>query len=814
MFCHRSVQIVVLTVLGIVFGTYFRPKILSNKVNKSPLSSYTITNNKVLGSSTNVINTLLIDNYDSYTYNLWQLLADINKKEPTVIFNNRFKDLSHALENLNEEFDNIVLSPGPGTPLKVEDFGISKDTILNCNIPLLGVCLGHQGIAHAYDGNVIRSPEPMHGRLSSVNHCSTDIFDGIPNNFNVVRYHSLITETPLPEDLVKTAWTNDDIVMGLRHKFKPIYGVQFHPESICTEYGGKILENFRDVTVDYHAKNPLIKRYNFNAKQKKTLFSTSSNKLSDEDFKLLDLLSPNNNHDEQSTKDLQSVQSRRHIHVIKTKIDESVVSIEDIFSELFTDASASFWLDSSSMTSYNQNNISFSFLGALDSDTAYSIEYLGNNKLITRQGWSSQSKNNTITSTFEQNIFEYLQDKILNESNICTNFTFQVVSNLHDEIADQRINTMDSGLHLNIGLNGNSLPNQKDSNVVRFVSQLPFNLTEILFGYISYEARNTATHILASPRISTAKLDKEEYEKENERPSMSLFNLSATKDKLFSENKYLSSLTHPLALFMVPSRYIMYNHMTNDLYIIATEVDASTTIYSNDIDRTNDKHSTNCIYHGEELFSRLQSAINKFTFSKNTNNSVNHTPSATSSDDTGSLHQAENAMNNNGMLNQDIWNKTISNTIGMGSHVLLGDKSREKYKDNISKCIEYIKMGETYEVCLTMQFNGSISQDSSGQLLHQGKDNKDKIADKFKSNAFKKYQKLRKGNSAPYSTYLYYDPMQRYLEYNKDMEMMQLLKELNLEWTKGNLDGFAVLCSSPERFIKASEVSVTVLNYT
>ena len=187
--------------------------------------------------------TLLIDNYDSYTYNLYQLLARVHGAAPTVLRN----DADRARVDL-AEFDNIVLSPGPGHPARPEDFGICADLLATTTIPLLGVCLGHQGIVVGAGGQVGRAPAARHGHLSTLRHDGTDLFAGLPETFTVVRYHSLCAAQPLPETLVATAWAEDGVVMALRHRDRPLWGLQFHPESVAGELGAELLARFRDRT--------------------------------------------------------------------------------------------------------------------------------------------------------------------------------------------------------------------------------------------------------------------------------------------------------------------------------------------------------------------------------------------------------------------------------------------------------------------------------------------------------------------------------------------------------------------------------------
>jgi para-aminobenzoate synthetase len=192
------------------------------------------------------LRTLLVDNYDSYTYNIFHLLTMINGREPIVVNN----DEAPADELLSLDIDNIVISPGPGRPENPADFHVCLDLLRRAELPLLGVCLGHQGIAVAAGGRTTRAGVVMHGRLSRVRH-DGPLFAGIPQGLKVVRYHSLRVAEPLPPGLRATAWADDGTVMGLDATDRPVYGVQFHPESVLSEHGDRIITNFRDLSIDW-----------------------------------------------------------------------------------------------------------------------------------------------------------------------------------------------------------------------------------------------------------------------------------------------------------------------------------------------------------------------------------------------------------------------------------------------------------------------------------------------------------------------------------------------------------------------------------
>ena len=178
----------------------------------------------------------VIDNYDSFTYNLVQYLGELGV-EPAVYRNDEVKVADLA------GYDGIVISPGPGTP---EEAGISTQAIreLSGKVAILGVCLGHQCLGEAFGGKVVRN-EPSHGKTSWIRHDNSGVLAGVSDPFEATRYHSLIVQRgSIPDELVVTAWTADDTIMGLRHSRHPTYGVQFHPESVLTKEGKKILANF------------------------------------------------------------------------------------------------------------------------------------------------------------------------------------------------------------------------------------------------------------------------------------------------------------------------------------------------------------------------------------------------------------------------------------------------------------------------------------------------------------------------------------------------------------------------------------------
>lgn len=316
------------------------------------------------------IKTLIIDNYDSYTFNLYQMMAEVNGKPPLVIRNDRLD--WHNLKEL--AFDNVVISPGPGRPEKAKDFGICQQLLQHIDVPLLGVCLGHQGIGYYYGGKVIHAPEVRHGRLSDIYHNGCDLFQEIPTPFSVVRYHSLLVSEELPSCLEKVAWTEEGLVMGLRHRHRPLWGVQFHPESIRTEYGYKLLQNFKEITEQF------IEQNNRNQKQlpkknSRKVFPISIN---------------------------SSSQKQNQEFEIYSKKLGYYADAEQAFVHLFGEDANAFWLDSSRV----EPGLSrFSFMGGSG----------GSNSLVVR--YRTQLQELTITQSgkvtrSQESIFEYLKREI------------------------------------------------------------------------------------------------------------------------------------------------------------------------------------------------------------------------------------------------------------------------------------------------------------------------------------------------------------------------------------------------------------------
>ncbi len=330
--------------------------------------------------------TLIIDNYDSFTFNLYQFIAEVTDELPIVVRN----DGITWSEICELEFDNIVISPGPGRVEVARDFGICATAILESTVPVLGVCLGHQGISHFLGGAVDYADEVMHGRLSEVTHTGQDVFRGIPSPFSVVRYHSLIV-SELPEELEGIAWTNDGILMGVRHRTKPIWGVQFHPESILTEHGQQLIRNFMELTAEAEGYEPSRRATDDTATHGPGIPIYEADSAGE------------------ATPARPAVGSYKAsplaVHVRKIPYHTNA---EKLFVARYAQSRHAFWLDCAMPTDFSR----FSYIGDAAGPHAEYVTYNVQKTQVTveRQG---------VTSTFEEDIFSYL-DRQLREKYVVT----------------------------------------------------------------------------------------------------------------------------------------------------------------------------------------------------------------------------------------------------------------------------------------------------------------------------------------------------------------------------------------------------------
>jgi para-aminobenzoate synthetase len=277
--------------------------------------------------------TLLVDNHDSYTYNVFHLLAAASGEEPTVVNNDAvsWRVLSRS------KFDAFVLSPGPGRPERWHDFGVCRDILRYSEVPVLGICLGHQGIGNLLEGGVTSAPQPMHGRLSNVRHRGTGIFTGVPQDFSVVRYHSLAITGPVGPEGHVVAWADDGVVMGVEHDRRPMWGVQFHPESIATEFGDRIARNFFELAErSAHPETHYVKDFARRSQgPRRRVDNPTHSQVAGPSAGVA-----------RGTVTARSVEVAERGWIVLSRTLEGAAPTEHLYERLFAAAETSFWLDS------------------------------------------------------------------------------------------------------------------------------------------------------------------------------------------------------------------------------------------------------------------------------------------------------------------------------------------------------------------------------------------------------------------------------------------------------------------------------------
>lgn len=325
--------------------------------------------------------TLIIDNYDSFTFNLYQMIAAVNGDLPIVVRNDADWNTLRALA-----FDNVVLSPGPGRPERNDDFGICRRALEEVRVPMLCVCLGHQGLGHLYGARVVLAPEPVHGRMSAIYHDGSPLFAGIPQGSLATRYHSLIVARDLPAELEELAWTSDGITMGIRHRTRPLWGVQFHPESIGTEHGAALLANFLDITRDHHRQRRRGRQVSVAAPA-----ASSAPMLSAELARQLSIVPvrPGPRHAALYT---GAPGYELHVCALEVELDP-----EQVFVDLFGSTANAFWLDSSFASPASR----FHFMGDASGPLSQVVRYDVRRKQLT-------VTTATTREVREESVFAYL----------------------------------------------------------------------------------------------------------------------------------------------------------------------------------------------------------------------------------------------------------------------------------------------------------------------------------------------------------------------------------------------------------------------
>jgi len=597
---------------------------------------------------------LLIDNHDSYTYNLYQYISTMTKHSVDVIMNDAYESVDSFLSSLNnftttldEHYDCIILSPGPGQPSHPSDMGIVLDIIRDhSHVPILGVCLGHQALGYVHGKEVKLSPcGPVHGLMSSVSFDESydddsvgdgiedglkcQLFDNLPQDFDVVRYHSLVVDFPLDgDDVVESeiesiAWCNSlkestdssvhsndgtSICMALRHKHYPHYGVQFHPESIGTgDAGYQILHNFCNFAHEYK---------NRRGKQQQDKESILNETYLKDDPLEVNVTQPV---DSEATTPPKASTNRVLIHKIDKTDNNELPLPKQVFETMYSSRPNSFWLDSSTADESNVNgegcpiteNSRFSIMGSNDGPMSKKIEYFGREHDSSRRGLriTSKGKEEKLNVDDDVDILSYLRQQLVNEGEFVDAADLVTFDN-----------EVDSGYTLNTV---NEFGQQATDDV-----SIPFDYRGGYVGYLGYEVRHD-TQCWIFEQEGGYGCDTSGYE-------------GTTNPNI------------PTAAFLCVDQSLVYDHETNDWYIVGVA--------------KKDDTEDDTISWMHDMKTRLESM-------KKT------------------------------QVKSDIVNSSTSSDSPVA---FVPNRSKTQYQKDISRSHEEIRNGESYELCVTNQLEAEL----------------------------------------------------------------------------------------------------------
>jgi len=591
---------------------------------------------------------VIVDNYDSFTYNLSQMVSRLcGGRSPIVLRND---EPWARVKACVERADAVVIGPGPGHPEVEKDFGVCAKILdearaRNDEPPILGVCLGLQGMATTLGGKVVRATQPMHGRLCGISHKGEHIFKDIPQNFKAVRYNSLVvSRKDLPQSLEVCAWAanSEKEIMGLRHKFRRIYGVQFHPESICTEQGSRILKNFLEIARNGRPaalplSPPVLQ------KELKGLPSSRQTK------------SPPRCVTEKGSKTkLKQIQWYLHYK----KIEDVAMDAPTAFQKFFGDRPISFWLDSSKLGAKgSQKGPRFSYMGVGGGLGSTLLMYNAKGREIKvsegdgRGGYETVDRINL--QCREKVSVDTLEEKIASN---------KVNRDLFSEM--QRL--LESRRPVNIGHSG--------------LKDIPFEFDGGMVGYIGYEAKSESLKSETPSSSSTWR----------ERGSSGKCS-SGSKFTAVPRNQEWNS--QPDACILIPDRMIVYDHQENAAYVLWFSENSSM-----DINVDNSKQSGNT-----ESKDRIETGgvENERAFKSWGDLRASKCPLETAD---VWARKISNVISQQNSIGRKRASKTESKRgTSRQTRSAIPRWNPKQYLERISRCKELIKDGETYELCLTNQ---------------------------------------------------------------------------------------------------------------
>lgn len=653
------------------------------------------------------LNLILIDHYDSFTYNLYDLLAQLCEKPPIVLAKDAYSDWSQIQEIYGpDKIDGIILSPGPGTPTHPDDIGTLSPSIIqeNPDLPILGVCLGHQIMGHVYGAKVdLCATGPVHGQVRPIeqqHEQSTEVADplwkNLPSRFNVTRYHSLAVSLPEATEhdipLKPTAFSGDHgseprILMGMSHTDNPHYGVQFHPESIGSEYGHQLLRNFCDVC--RIRKDSGKDRANGESiSHEDTPRPQGHNRQATTDAVA-------NNGQPQLTSADENVSfapERPKYKVYMHKVSNLDLSPLEVFEEFLAEEQHSVWLDTSmGVQSASQDTTQPSYSSILGAGR-HTIEYFGKEHEENDQGlFCYDADQDRVVQSPHDDILTFLQEEHTRATDAITMVNFETDNNIATtELAEDTVD-------------------------------LPFDFRGGHVGYLGYEVRH----------------DSERFLEEDERGSREKW--KPLEDSLMSplppKKEDMPKERNPTAAFLLLDKSFVYDHSADDWYLISL------------VDETNN----------EAMQERRKSTLDWMRSTAQQMTDLSSSNLATQSADSAAVGGVNSSGRRHG-------------TPAASSAKFVPNRSRVCYNQNFADCQEQIRLGESYELCLTNQLEADVTLPAQKSSLDL-------------------YKLLRRRNPAPFSAFLNWNTSGRQGE----------------DITKST-SSLAVCCSSPERFVSVKRM--------
>ncbi len=656
---------------------------------------------------------VLLENYDSYSYNLYQLIYTLNGKPPFVVHNDRFKTCESLWSSIGFKPDCIVISPGPGRPDRDGDFHLCRDVLKYAvDVSILGVCLGHQGLALTYGAEVAeRKSGPMHGRISKVYHDSSDLFVGLEQGFDAVRYHSMLVNDHSPafqkEDcpIQVIARSEDNDIMGIKHTRYPHWGVQFHPESAGTIQGPKILQNFLKATRHFHATSAAIENKRTYAgvpvshsSLRVSPISGSASAFGRSKTSVLD--------------ECAAVPSQDFNTLLVAEAIPFDCDPESVFLELFGNNPTAWWLDSRSAVCTETakfelgNNLSrFSYMGSPCScPNSEVVEYHGSGN-----GEISVTKGDQVENlTPELGIIEYLQEKLP----------------CRKEFGQVRVELLPS---ITVSYSGD-VRERKKGLCGTAKDLLPFNLLGGYVGFSGYEVRHDTTEILSRMEGTRWERQMGMTKQAHSDKGMSKEHGRGKDDgQAKGKNRDGTLSPVPKSLWVRASRYIAFDHHTKTAYVVA-----DTSVEGKD-------QSKKWIRSTVQALRKLATS-HEYDRNRICRCETEHSGAA------AGLGIELRESNHDGQLRA---NRSLNDEWFAEPAI-----PKPQYKAKINECMKYLKEGESYEICLTNQFNCPPLPSSD-----------------VRTGALELYKTLRRNNPAPYAAFLCHE-------------------------------NYAICCSSPELFLR------------